>query len=247
MENSTAGASHPTVVLIHGAFGGPWYWDLVIPELRRLGLDSLAVDLPIDDPAAAAETFAELTAEAASGLDEAVVVAHSMSGTFAPLVAERLPAKHLIFVGAALPKVGMSLFEQFGQEPLMLGDAQAAFRYDDDARFSLSPEDAKRMLFHDSPESLADWASTRLRPQSSLIANETSPLKEWPDVPVSYILGTEDRMMPPAWARAAVPERLGVTPIEIPTGHAPFFSRPELLAGIIAEISIKGEYSGPGH
>lgn len=35
--------------LLHGAFEGAWVWEFLTPELRQLGHDAIAVDLPIDD------------------------------------------------------------------------------------------------------------------------------------------------------------------------------------------------------
>ncbi|MGW7366584.1 hypothetical protein ACWGI8_24880 [Streptomyces sp. NPDC054841] len=44
-----------TSVLIPGADGRAWYWHRVIPELRALGHDAVAVDLPVEDSAGPAE------------------------------------------------------------------------------------------------------------------------------------------------------------------------------------------------
>ena len=45
------------VVLVHGAWHGPWAWDGVVAELERLGVPVDAVELPFtgfpDDAAAA--------------------------------------------------------------------------------------------------------------------------------------------------------------------------------------------------
>lgn len=36
----------PAVLLVHGAWHGAWCWEELRPELRVLGVDTLAVDLP---------------------------------------------------------------------------------------------------------------------------------------------------------------------------------------------------------
>jgi hypothetical protein len=40
----------------------------------------------------------------------------------------------------------------------------------------------------------------------------------------------------PAWSRRVARERLGVEPIEIPTGHFPMITHPQLLADELARL-----------
>ena len=54
-----------------------------------------------------------------------------------------------------------------------------------------------------------------------------------PEIPSTYIVATEDRTIRPDWQRRMARERLGVEPIEVPTGHCPNVSRPDLLAELI--------------
>src|SRR5690606_23514593 len=61
----------------------------------------------------------------------------------------------------------------------------------------------------------ADWAMARIGRQSLTPFTEMTPLVAWPDVPRAYILCTEDHACNPAWARVAVPQRLGVEPVEL--------------------------------
>jgi pimeloyl-ACP methyl ester carboxylesterase len=50
-----------TYVLVHGAGGSDsWYWHRVVPELRALGHDVVAPDLPIDDAKAGLNEFADV-------------------------------------------------------------------------------------------------------------------------------------------------------------------------------------------
>lgn len=234
----------PAVVLVHGGMQGSWCWDLVVPELAGRGVKSVTADLPITDPAAGAAEYADAIVAAATGLPEVVLVGHSMSGSALPIAAHRLPTAHLVFVCAVLPIPGRSIAEEFAADPDLASEAQAAYRFDELSRFDMDPADAKRVFFHDCDPDLAEWAATRLRPQASKVAVETTPLLEWPKVPCTYVLCTDDRSMPPQWARRAVPERLGVTPIELSGGHAPFLSRPGQLADIIVRIVKNAAMAG---
>jgi hypothetical protein len=59
--------------------------------------------------------------------------------------------------------------------------------------------------------------------------DEITPLNRWSEVSSTYVLGTKDRIISQDWARDAVPRRLGVAPLEVPTGHCPQNSQPALL------------------
>jgi pimeloyl-ACP methyl ester carboxylesterase len=197
----------------------------------------VTVDLPITDPAAGASEYADAIVAAAEGLSSVVLVGHSMSGSALPVAAHRLPTAHLCFVCAVLPVPGRSIAEEFAADADLASEAQAAYRFDELSRFYMDPADAKRVFFHDCDDDLAEWAVGRLLPQASKVAVETTPLLEWPRVPCTYVLCTGDRSMPPQWARRVVPERLGVAPVELPGGHAPYLSRPAQLADIIVRIT----------
>jgi pimeloyl-ACP methyl ester carboxylesterase len=70
------------VVLVHGAWHGPWCWDRVEPPLRARGIKTITVDLPSMDVAAGYVTTVHDDAKALRAaldvLDKpAVVVGHS--------------------------------------------------------------------------------------------------------------------------------------------------------------------------
>ncbi|HEV2309301.1 MAG TPA: alpha/beta fold hydrolase, partial [Acidimicrobiia bacterium] len=54
----------------------------------------------------------------------------------------------------------------------------------------------------------------------------------WRDVPSTYALCTEDRAVPRTLQRAFAARTNHV--VEIPAGHSPFFSRPDLVASLLA-------------
>jgi pimeloyl-ACP methyl ester carboxylesterase len=45
---------------------------------------------------------------------------------------------------------------------------------------------------------------------------------------------------PAAWQRRMARERLGVEPVEIPTGHCPNVSRPDRLAELLVDVAARG-------
>ena len=59
--------------------------------------------------------------------------------------------------------------------------------------------------------------------------------KAMPDVPIGFVLCTQDRFFPPDFMRRQVVERLGITPDEIAAGHRVALSRPKELADILRQ------------
>ena len=81
-------------------------------------------------------------------------------------------------------------------------------------------------------------AAGRLRFQARRSQTERSP--EPPaGLRVESILGTEDRLVNPDWSRRVARERLGVEPVELPTGHFPMITHPELLAERLAQLDAE--------
>src|SRR5258706_9532420 len=95
-----------TYVLIPGAGGAASYWDLVVPLLQEAGHQAIAVDLPGDDPAAGLPEYASLVTRAADGATGIVLVAQSLGGFTAPLLAAKLGVLALVFVNAMIPVPG---------------------------------------------------------------------------------------------------------------------------------------------
>jgi pimeloyl-ACP methyl ester carboxylesterase len=224
------GSSISTFGLVHGGGLGAWCWEPLLPELEARGHPA-TVDLTLEDQSAGAAHFAEAVLEAFDRIDDLILVGHSLAGLIIPLVAAQRPVKRLIFIHALLPRPGQSAVDQFRAEPDMFNPEM----FTTEAPFWEDEEVANRFLFHDCLPEFAHDAFRRLRPESGTLGSEVTPLRVWPDVPCSYIVCTDDRTATPTWARRAARERLGVEPIEIPSGHCPFLCRPKQLAEALGQ------------
>jgi len=80
-----------TFVLLPGAGSDSWYWHLVVPDLEEAGHDVVAVDFPVTDDDATFSDYADIVVDAIGGRHDVVLVAQSMAGFTAPLVAARVP------------------------------------------------------------------------------------------------------------------------------------------------------------
>jgi pimeloyl-ACP methyl ester carboxylesterase len=227
------------IALVHGSYHGAWCWDLLRPELERLGHRVITVDLPISDPGLGAADYAAIVAKALAPRTKPMLVGHSMGGLVIPIVAANRPVKQLVFLGAFLPAPGLSANDQRAAEPVDGRVAPVAEEWTDlgDDVWMIGPNTATELFYHDIPAATARWATQRLRPQSYRVMAEKTPLVEWPDVPRASIVCREDRAINPDWVRDAARERLGVEAVELAGGHSPFLSRPAELAKLLDSLA----------
>ncbi|MBW4631422.1 MAG: alpha/beta hydrolase [Iphinoe sp. HA4291-MV1] len=243
--------------LVHGAYLGAWCWDLLTQDIEARGHQTVAVDLPIEDPTAGVAQYAEVVSKALQGFeDDVVLVGHSMAGLIIPLVASQRPVRQLVFVDGLIPHIGVSLLDQSYDEAdpnflkaigYELPEADKLDQFRDEpnifnpAALGINPlQDeavAMEFIFHGSSPDMVRWAFPKLRNQQFLYISEVSPLQAWQDVECTYIVCGEDRILSPAWCRYAARKRLGVDAIELPAGHYPMFSHPAQLADVLAKVA----------
>jgi pimeloyl-ACP methyl ester carboxylesterase len=217
-------------VLIPGAGGAAWYWHLLVPALRRRGHDAIAVDLPGADPAAGWQQYADAVYDAARDRGDVVLVAQSMGGFTAPMLAGRLPVTGIILVNAMIPAPGETGGEWWGNT------GQALAQRENDERDGRDPDagfDPLVYFFHDVPADVTAAGMADAPDQSGTPFGEVWPLKEWPDVPTRVISTRDDRLFPIGFQSAVAAERLGITPEQMPGGHLVALSRPDELADLI--------------
>ena len=73
--------------LVHGSTQNASGWAMLVPELQGRGHRAICVNLPTDEPEASGTRYAQVIAEALRNSTGApIVVAHSVSGVFLPLL-----------------------------------------------------------------------------------------------------------------------------------------------------------------
>jgi pimeloyl-ACP methyl ester carboxylesterase len=218
-----------TFVLIHGAGGTSWAWHLVARELREVGHEVVAVDLPADDDRAGLAEYTEAVLAAIGDReDDLVLVAHSMGGFTAPLVAARVPVRLIVLVTAMVPAPGEppgEWWENTGWPAARA--AQLALDGGDD-----SPEVT---FLHDVAPELVAASAAHIREQSGTPFEQPWPLAAWPDVATRFVLCTEDRFFPADFMRRVVLDRLDVVPDELVAGHLPMLANPAGLVDLLEQ------------
>jgi pimeloyl-ACP methyl ester carboxylesterase len=236
-------SSAPTLVLVHGAWGGGWVWRRVLAPLREAGFEVHTVTLTGDgDRAHLRRPEIDLHTHIADvlgliemeELERVVLVGHSYGGMVITGAAVELQQQHpgvlagLVYVDAMFPRPG----EGWGvAHPPEVAAARlaAAAEHDNalpapdaEAGFDLSPEDAAWLNRRHVPHPFGmyrqplDYDAALLETVPRLFIDCTQPA--YPTIePVRRLVRHE-----PGWQIA-----------EIPTGHFPMVTTPtELVAHV---------------
>jgi pimeloyl-ACP methyl ester carboxylesterase len=221
---------------IHGGFHGAWCWERVRAELDARGHRTVAMDLPCADLDATLGSHRDFVVESTADLERPVVVAHSYGGLIGPLVVEPTHATRLVHLNAVMPHPRRTLADVMASEPTQRD--RVPFEYVDhgDGTHSFPAERARDLFYHDCDDATADWALSQLRPQTTHLSFEPWPLDAWPDVPFTYIVSREDRLLDPEWSRAAA-ARVGGEVVEINGSHSSFLAQPATLATVLELVA----------
>src|SRR5262249_14565827 len=219
-------------VLIPGAGGPNWHWPRIVPLLQDAGHEAIAVDLPADDPAAGLAEYARLVAQAADGSDNVVLVAQSLGGFTAPLIARNRNIRALVFVNAMIPVPGETANEWWdhtGSEKARLAAAE---------RGGYSPQiDLDTYFLHDVPPDVAPAGEPYQRPESEAAFVTVCDFVAWPEIPIKVATGELDRFFPAGFQQEVARDRLGIEADVVPGGHLNALSRPTELAGYLLSVS----------
>jgi pimeloyl-ACP methyl ester carboxylesterase len=212
-------------VLIPGAGGTAWYWHRVVPLLREAGHEAIAVDLPGDDPTAGLPEYASLVASAIGGRDNVVLVAMSLGGFTAPLVAAKAPVSAMVFVNAMIPRPGETPGEWWDDTGWSDARVAAAKRGGYSTEFDLAV-----YFLHDVPPDVARAGEPYQRPEADVAFGSACDFSAWPPIPIRAVAGADDRFFPVAFQQALARDRLGLEADVLPGGHLMALAHPAELA-----------------
>ena len=225
------------LLLVHGAFHGAWCWDRLLPELSRRGVRAETVELPLtsvtDDEAAISRA-----AQALLAVDESLVVAgHSYGGT--PMTGAQYPRRgleRLVYIASVMmePTIG-------GAPPLEAASSLRESERDRGVavvhhagRSRIDPGRAGPTFYNQCTPADVEWATTRLRDIPTSLFGMSPSRAAWREVPTTYVLCTDDRILPPAVQRQHAHRADEV--IEIDSDHSPFLSHPGTLADVLTGV-----------
>ena len=192
-----------TFVLIPGAGGTAWYWHRVVPLLQAAGHEAIAVDLPGDDPAAGLPEYAHLVASAIGSRGNLVLVAQSLGGFTAPLVAAKVPVGSVVLVNAMIPCPGETPGAWWDNTGWADARVAAAEQGGYGTEFDLAV-----YFLHDVPPEVAAAGEPYQRPEADAVFGSACDFSTWPPVPIRAVAGADDRFFPVGFQQALARDRL---------------------------------------
>lgn len=220
-----------TYVLIPGAGGAAWYWHRIVPLLRQAGHEAIAVDLPGDDELAGLPEYARRVVNAIGERNEVAIVAQSLGGFTAPLVAAKVPARAVVLVNAMIPLPG----ETPGAWWANTGSLQARTAAAEQGGYGTEFDEAAYFL-HDVPPQVAAAGAPYQRPEADAVFGSVCDFDTWPPVPIRVVAGADDRFFPAEFQQKLARDRLGLDADVLPGGHLIALAQPSGLASYLLAV-----------
>jgi pimeloyl-ACP methyl ester carboxylesterase len=227
----------PTIVLVHGAFAESASWDRVIDSLHDAGHDAMAAANPLRGLAADAEAVSDVV-RAIDG--PVVLVAHSYGGAvISNVAADAGEIAGLVYINGFAPGPGENCFGLAAKFPgSRLGESSVrpVPRSDGTTDLYVAADSFNDVFCQDIPAPQAARMSITQRPATQEALTEPSGEPLWPHVPSWFMIGDEDRIIPPDLQRFMA-GRAGARRVIEVTGasHAAPVSQPEAAARLIVE------------
>jgi Alpha/beta hydrolase family len=195
------------------------------------GHEAIAVDLPGDDPSAGLPEYADLVTSAIGDRGNLVLVAMSLGGFTAPLVAAKVPVDALVFVNAMIPTPGETPGAWWDNTGWAEARVAAAEQGGYSAEFDLGV-----YFLHDVPPEVAAAGEPYQRPEADAVFGSACDFSAWPPVPIRAVAGADDRFFPVGFQQALARDRLGIEADVLPGGHLIALSQSARLASYLLGV-----------
>ena len=234
-------ANTPTIVFVHGAWADASGWGESIRAMRDRGFTTIGFANPLRHLTGDAAELAALLGTISGPI---VLVGHSYGGAvLSNAAAGNEQVQALVFIAGWMPDEGESIQQLLESEAFADSLVAAALR---PLPFT-NPDGSEvvdlyldRELFPEAfcadvdPDTAAMMAATQ-RPWSGAAAATPSGPAGWRSIPSWYLLGTEDRAIPPAGQRFMA-ERGNARIEEVVASHASMVSQPDVVTQLILSV-----------
>jgi pimeloyl-ACP methyl ester carboxylesterase len=222
------------LIFVHGALvrDGEWWWQPTADLLRsRTGMRSRAVALPSCGETTPDQIAGGLVADAAAlraaldEVDSAIVVGHSYGGTVIAEAGSHPAIRHLLSVSSYLPDIGQAqaMIMSGEPDPVSIGD-------NGDGTLSVAGYDASSFgarFLQDADDDTQRRAWSRVTSQAASAFMTPTSAAGWEGVDSTYLVCARDRSTSPELQRHHASR--ATRSVELPTGHHPFITRPDLM------------------
>jgi len=235
--------SQPTIVLVHGAWADGSSWQKVATELQSQGFTVFTPPNLLHGVANDAANVASFIAQRTTG--PVILVGHSYGGFVITNAQLTDDVKALVYVNAFIPDEGEFVFQILGGSgsALDVPDPNTVLDIvgypgapEGDAEAFLKSDTVHNAFAQDLPEADRSFIVSSQRPISLSANTAPSAAPSWNGRPVWAVIGTDDRVIPPAVLRRMA-ERANATISEVDASHVSMVSHPEAaVAAILAAV-----------
>lgn len=222
----------PTIILVHGFWGGAAHWSKVITDLSHRGYEALrAVELPLTSLADDVERTRKMIAQVQG---DVLLVGHSYGGAVITEVGNQPNVVGLVYIAAFAPDAGESP-GGITQQHLPVGAPN--LEPDSDGYLWVKADKYHESFCQDltNDEGLV-MGITQKAPVASTFGDTISN-PAWKNKPSWYQISTEDRMIHPE-NQAMMSSRLNAQKvISLDASHASLASQPKAVADLIDEAA----------
>jgi len=226
--------STPSIVLVHGFWGGAAHWSKVIVELDRRGYGSLHA---VENPLTSLADDAERTRKMVKQVDGPVLlVGHSYGGAVITEAGDLPNVVGLVYVAAFAPDTGESL-GQISEWRAAEATAAGNVIPDSDGYVWIKQDKFHESFCQDLPadEGLV-MAVTQKAPVGSTFGDAFSA-PAWKTKPTWYQVSTSDRMIHPDSERKMAERMTPRATIELDASHASLASQPAAIVDLIVRAA----------
>ncbi|UJA00142.1 alpha/beta hydrolase [Acinetobacter johnsonii] len=222
----------PTIILVHGFWGGAAHWSKVITDLSHRGYEALrAIELPLTSLADDVERTRKMIAQVQG---DVLLVGHSYGGAVITEVGNQPNVVGLVYIAAFAPDAGESP-GGITQQHLPVGAPN--LEPDSDGYLWVKADKYHESFCQDltNDEGLV-MGITQKAPIASTFGDTISN-PAWKNKPSWYQISTEDRMIHPE-NQAIMSSRLNAQKvISLNASHASLASQPKAVADLIDEAA----------
>jgi pimeloyl-ACP methyl ester carboxylesterase len=224
----------PSIVLVHGFWGGAAHWSKVIVELKDRGYESLHA---VENPLTSLADDVERTQKMVKQVDGPVLlVGHSYGGAVVTAAGDLPNVLGLVYVAGFAPDAGESL-AQIGEWNVAEAAAAGNVKPDSDGYVWIKQDKFQESFCQDLPDDEAlVMAVTQKAPVGSTFGDTVSD-PAWKTKPTWYQVSTNDRMIHPDTERRMAARMNPRHTIELDASHASLASQPTAIVDLIDEAA----------
>lgn len=233
-----------TFVLLHGAFHGGWCWPRVAGPLRAAGhtvftptQTGLGERAHLMSPDITLDTFVQdlVGVLETEELTDAVLVGHSFGGSAISGAADRVPERirQLVYLDSVVLRDGET---PLGRSSASLAAERRRLAGETGGLCVPAPDPA---VFGVPPGPDLEWMRRRLTPHPFRTLETPLRLRHplGNGLPATYVTCMDPEYVALAGHRAVARAQPGWAYREIPTGHNPMITAPELLVALLQELT----------